>query len=204
MVAPDKHTQAAESPMEAIVLAAGFSVRMGKSKALLKIANSETFVERCVRVFLQAGCRQVIVVANPRDKELMQQFCFGNRVTVLVNQHPERGRFSSVICGMTHVSETSPVFIHNVDNPLINLEIVRHISENFKSDYTVPVFQTKGGHPVLLGMEVVRAIQQEKNDQQSLKTYLSSWKKHTLVVPFPEVLCNLNSVEDVIGYFGKV
>jgi len=199
----EKHNRLKDHPPEAVVLAAGFSERMGQPKALLTTATGQTFTEHCSQVLLEAGCSSVIVVIQPEHKEQILNGRFTDAVKIVVNPRPERGRFSSVLCGMAHVSGQSAVFVHNVDNPMITDSIIRFIHENFMPHYTVPIFQSKGGHPVLLGAEVVRALQHEKNDQQSLKTFLSSWKRHSLQVPFDEVLCNLNTADDVRAYLSN-
>jgi molybdenum cofactor cytidylyltransferase len=49
-----------------IVLAAGRSSRMGKSKALLDI-DGETFLERAIGILLGGGCESVTVVLAPGE-----------------------------------------------------------------------------------------------------------------------------------------
>ena len=46
----------------AVVLAAGMSTRMGRAKALLPLSETDTFVSRIVRTFLDAGVDDVVVV----------------------------------------------------------------------------------------------------------------------------------------------
>ena len=46
----------------AVVLAAGKSTRMGRPKALLPLTDTDTFISRIVRTFLEAGVDDVVVV----------------------------------------------------------------------------------------------------------------------------------------------
>ena len=47
-----------------IILAAGKSVRMGRTKALLPIAANETFLDRVTRTLREGGVDDVIVVVG--------------------------------------------------------------------------------------------------------------------------------------------
>ena len=51
----------------AIVLAAGRSSRMGRAKATLPLDDSDTFLTRIVRTFLEAGVDDVVVVVGTRS-----------------------------------------------------------------------------------------------------------------------------------------
>ena len=53
-----------ESPpvIPVVVLSAGMSTRMGQPKALLPVSDTDTFLTRIVRTFLEAGVDDVVVV----------------------------------------------------------------------------------------------------------------------------------------------
>ncbi len=50
----------------AIVLAAGCSTRMGRSKAMLPLDGGDTFLTRIVRTFRAAGIDDVVIVLGHR------------------------------------------------------------------------------------------------------------------------------------------
>ena len=69
----------------AVILAAGYSTRLGQPKALV-MWNEETLIERSIRLLEDAGIKKIVVVTN---KELMAAFIplVGNH-SIVVNPSP--------------------------------------------------------------------------------------------------------------------
>jgi CTP:molybdopterin cytidylyltransferase MocA len=55
------------SPIAGIILSAGASSRMGTPKALLKF-HGETFLDRLIRLFSEAGIVPIVVLGIMRNK----------------------------------------------------------------------------------------------------------------------------------------
>lgn len=67
-------------------------------------------------------------------------------------------------------------------------------------DYIYPVFNGKGGHPLLINKTVAEGILLQDNTQMNLKEFLKSYRK-TNNVSDQKVLININTPEDYINIF---
>jgi molybdenum cofactor cytidylyltransferase len=81
-----------------VVLAAGFSSRLGRSKALATV-RGVSLVRRTVAVLSLAGATDIVVVTPPRAHRV-QSALRGYRVTLLANSARARGLSSSVQRGL--------------------------------------------------------------------------------------------------------
>src|SRR3954462_13592801 len=87
----------------AIVLAAGLSSRMnGRSKALLRLNASDTFLTQIVRTFLAAGIDDVVVVVGHEADAVAATFeKSGLRARLVGNADYESGQLSSILTGLS-------------------------------------------------------------------------------------------------------
>lgn len=182
-----------------LILAAGLSSRMGLEKYALEYSSGVTFLEQIVAQYHQFGCNKIVVVVNPKGKNLIGQIKLRLPVEVViaVNAFPERGRFSSIKTGLMNLPDEDYVFIQNVDNPEITIDLLSALQNNLnEADYTFPNFNGKGGHPVLISNKIVKALINEKADDLNLKHFLSRHKKKETEVDDPAVLLNINTAEE--------
>jgi CTP:molybdopterin cytidylyltransferase MocA len=146
----------------AIVLAAGFSSRMGEFKPLLDLAGM-TALERTVTLFRTAGVRDVRVVTGHRAEELAPLL---ERLDVRIVPNPNyrEGMFASVAAGAETIGEEiKAFFVLPVDLPLVRPATVRKLIEAYdleRSGIVYPAFMGERGHPPLitgwLAPEIVR------------------------------------------------
>ena len=84
----------------AVILAAGFSRRLGRAKQTV-VVGGETLVERAVRVAVEAGLSPVILVVRPGA-----DFVEGLRgCLVMVNEEAAEGMASSIRCGVRNAGD---------------------------------------------------------------------------------------------------
>jgi molybdenum cofactor cytidylyltransferase len=192
----------------AVILAAGFSGRMGKPKLALPFDKHRTFVEKIVDVFRTSGVQKVVLVVNAEGKEWLKRkkiFPEEEKVTVVFNAFPERERFFSVKTGMQRVKEARAVFLHNIDNPFIPETLLPALAETFRpGGYSVPQYEGHGGHPVLFSREIVQDIVHYPGYDINLRDFLQSYPKLVYPVEDNRVLININSPEQYQRYFGKM
>ena len=143
----------------AVVLAAGKSSRMGRTKALLPLGSSgETFLGRVIRVLRQGGAEAVVVVVGgdaaavraslPRDDV---------HVSSVENPRYEEGQLSSLLVGLAAVEQrhddVEAVMVTLVDLPLIAATTVRAVREAFLAHPDAPLVRprrgNRHGHPVI-------------------------------------------------------
>lgn len=189
----------------AIILAAGNSERMGQPKLFLPFDKNHTFLDMSILAFNQFGCVEIVVVINKNIASIQNtssDYTMEN-VHYCVNPNPEEGRFSSIQIGIRQLNQHLPLFIHNVDNPFVTKETLTKLSQNFLLDYARPVFNGKGGHPVLLSEKLSTMIGQEVLPDKNFKTFLLPFRRQNIVVHDKRVLANINSPEDYMVWFGS-
>jgi CTP:molybdopterin cytidylyltransferase MocA len=193
-----------EKEFSAIILAAGKSERMGFPKLSLQYDEKSNFIEHIVSEYLEFGCTEIVLVINEIGNQYLfdNQFIFGNKIKIVINEKPEWHRFYSLKIGVKSLSEIRPTFIHNVDNPFVNHEVLKELSNNVNSaDYLSPEFNGKGGHPFLISEKVIKEIAQTEEDQKHLKEFLNQFPKIKVTVEDENVLININTINDYKKYF---
>jgi len=179
-----------------IILAAGFSVRAGQPKLGLPLSNGETFLQHLADFYAAAGCEEVIGVINSAGEKWLQDYPvpLPEKIKLVLNPHPEKGRFGSIQCGCQALENEIPFFIHNVDNPTIHAGLPVQLLDALKKyDFVKPVYRGKGGHPVLLQSYMKNEILQIADQQLPFYAFLENYRENTLETEFSSVLENLNN-----------
>ena len=144
----------------AVVLAAGFSSRMGEFKPLLDLAGV-TALERAVTTFRDAGVRDVRVVTGHRANEL-ETLLKHLEVRAIFNPHYRNGMFASVATGVaTLEEELDAFFVLPVDLPLVRPVTVRRLLVAYREKsggIIYPAFQGERGHPPLIARRMAPEI----------------------------------------------
>ena len=122
------------SPLPAIVLAAGFSRRMGRCKLTLTL-DGEPLVRRAVRAALDAGLAPVLVTVRPdASPELLEAVSgFDARVEIIPAPDAHLGQAESLKAGIRRLVsrfDCPPpgVVVLLGDQPLVGAELVRELT----------------------------------------------------------------------------
>lgn len=187
-----------ENHIGAVILAAGESSRMNSPKALLLYERDYTFLERILDTYSEWGCDEIVVVVNQETNGMMSKLkSIPPIVSVIVNEHPEYERFYSVKLGLGQLIKSQYCFIQNVDNPFIDGTILDILYENRSPDtFVSPVFENKGGHPVLLNRENMQFIRNYPSDTANLKETLNKMDCKKVDMHDKRVLININTPAD--------
>jgi molybdenum cofactor cytidylyltransferase len=139
----------------AVILAAGHSSRMGRSKALLPhIDPDATFVGHAIRQARDAGLMTILVIGQAHDDELRREVERQGGHFV-VNPDADRGQLSSLLVGLEVAAaqqEVEGLVVMPVDVPLISGSVIRKLLECAARDRASiirAVHQGRHGHPVL-------------------------------------------------------
>jgi len=178
--------------VEAVILAAGASRRMGEWKMILPFAG-KTIIENSVYQAL-AVCSKVILVAGYRCQELKKLFAAEKRVMVAVNDDYERGMFSSVKLGTGAVS-SEWFFIGLGDMPLVKPETYRLLMKYKGTDAVIPKYHGKKGHPLLLSPRVKEAIINYKKES-TLREVLADFPNLLIPVAAENILIDIDNLKD--------
>jgi len=133
--------------MNALILAAGYSSRMGKFKPLLELGGKPV-IRRVIDALRNCGCENVAVVTG-HNRELLQPYL--SDVTEIYNAAYADGMFGSVQSGIRHYIEVGAdsVLLTPADYPL--LEVSREQIELTNSEnIVIPCYDGEEGHPVSL------------------------------------------------------
>ena len=151
----------------AIVLAAGKSSRMGRSKATLPLDGGDTFLSRIVRTFAVAGVEDVVVVVGHDADAIVASFAavegVAARARFVDNPDYEQGQLSSLLAGLRVVDRPGvvAVLMTLVDVPLVSAHTVRAVVERYRTTRAPIVRPVRGdqhGHPVLIDRSLFDAL----------------------------------------------
>jgi molybdenum cofactor cytidylyltransferase len=138
----------------AIVLAAGDSTRMGRSKALLEL-DGKYFIDIILTKIHTANYNKIIVVLGRQYESIQNSIRFGKSYTLLKNENPQEGQLSSLKLAIAELE--SPVqgsLMALVDHPLVSQSTYFEIHElaiRKPESIIIPTFKNKRGHPVYFG-----------------------------------------------------
>ncbi len=132
-----------------VILAAGFSARMGREKLTLP-SGSSTIIERVLEEAASSSMDDVCLVY--RSREVGDT---GRRygVRIVYNEMTEEGMASSIVKGVSASGRADGYMIMLGDMPFVTREIIDGIIGRFNDagDIVVPVCSGRDGHPVLIG-----------------------------------------------------
>jgi molybdenum cofactor cytidylyltransferase len=140
----------------AVILAAGKSSRMGRSKATLPLAGGETFLSRLIRTLHEAGVEDVVVVVGHDPETILKSLEHSELMFRLVmNPDYESGQLSSVLAGLRAIDRpgVSAMLLSLVDVPLASTATVRAVLERHRAKrppIVRPVSRGRHGHPVVV------------------------------------------------------
>lgn len=187
------------SNIAAIVLASGYSRRMGCFKPLLPLGDRR-MIERVIALFRDAGIDEILVVIGHRGAEIMR---VADPLNVVCVKNPDyaEGMFTSVLAGVRALSENSQAFfIHPVDIPLVRWQTVCQLAEASKDSSAAvvyPTFNGQRGHPTLIRSHLREQIL-EWPGTGGLRKFLQSYDDESLELPVADeaVLLDLDTPND--------
>jgi len=183
----------------AIVLAAGYSSRMGAFKPLLPLGET-TILERIIALFQDAGVSDIRVVVGYRSDALLP-LLRKMEVACMVNEDFEAGMFSSVKVGVKSIQKSAdPFFILPVDIPLIRPWTLRSLFQAYqgkKGEIIHPCFQGKRGHPPLISSRLADQIT-GWSGRDGLRGALAQFEAHAIQIEVPDenILFDVNTQDD--------
>jgi len=179
----------------AIILAAGFSSRMGTDKALLDLGGKPV-IKRIVSSYQAVGIERILVVTGQNHAALRQ---LQLQAVLLKNPVPENGMFSSIQAGVALLEpEVDAFFVHPVDTPLVSPEtlasLICALQHNPAVDGVIPAYCGRRGHPPLLRSSMKEAAAQYQGGE-GLRGLLSVCRTTLHPVADQGVLLGMNTPE---------
>ena len=186
-----------------IILAAGFSGRMGKFKPLLNY-KGKSFL-RNVAEKLSLVCNKIVVVTGYKEDEIIKDLSLienenlKQKITTVKNPEFEKGMFTSLQTGLSACENADWFFYSFVDQPDLPeefyFEFVRQIEDGV--NWIQPAYKGRKGHPILFDKLTARKILEAP---KSMNLRVISGKKGLVKkiwgCDFPQILTDIDTPEN--------
>lgn len=190
--------------LNSLLIAAGFSTRMGEFKPLLLFQN-EPIIISIIKKLLTFSSK-VFVVTGFKERELTltikkyySETELKEKIVFISNPVFEKGMFTSLQKGLSKAKDCDWLLYHFVDQPLLPqnfyTDFISQTDDKF--DWIQPSFKGKKGHPVLIKNTLFERIP-EADENSSLREVANSKdiRKKIWDCNYKEVLVDIDTPED--------
>ncbi len=186
--------------VEAILLSAGESSRMGTPKALLDWFGQPLVLAQAEALF-EGGANRVIVVTGAHHDEISDTITDNPNITVVANPDWSQGKTTSIKTGLRELSSNcQTLLVLAVDQPrpawAINQALQSHL--NSKCPVTSPRYSGHGGHPLLFDAGLRPELSSISEEHEGLRDVMKRYDQAMNRVYFdnPVVRFDLNTPDD--------
>lgn len=190
-----------------IVLAAGSSSRMGRSKQLLEI-EGEPLLCRCVKIALAVNPENVVVILGANEKphrEIIEKL----PVQIISNYYWKTGMGSSIKTGLNYLlqsgAELEAVIIMVCDQPALTADHLFKLIQKFnqkQGSIVASAYDNSGGVPALFGRSFFSNLLLLQDDQGA-KKIIQQFPRQVETVDFLKGSIDLDTEEDYQNYLNK-
>lgn len=134
--------------MNGIILASGFSRRMGQNKLLMKI-KEETIIEKVIKEVKKSEIEKIYIVTN---NEEIKNIAYKLDIKVIENKDAIKGQSEGIKAGVKEVKEKGGYMFFCGDQPFIDFITINnliHESKRNMDKIIVPIFENRKGNPVI-------------------------------------------------------
>ncbi|WP_442599747.1 nucleotidyltransferase family protein [Neobacillus sp. D3-1R] len=175
-----------------IVLAAGYSKRMGTDKMLLPYKD-KSILRHVIDQSLNSSLSGISVVVNPEIPGLFQEAEGGNKI--LINDQASKGMSTSIKLGINSVpNDMKAVMFLLGDQPLLSSEEINRVIYEYNIHGSLMVqacYKGEKGHPVLFDREMFPHLLNLSGDEGAR----SVLKKYQKQIVFAEI--NKDLIRDI-------
>lgn len=185
----------------AIILAAGYSRRMGTCKASLSWGKGKTLLSYQIEQFLLAGIAPVVVLGTHNAER--QKDC-PTGTLVAINPESNKGKTSSILVGLQVVPKNFRVLVVSaVDQPRPT-EIYHKLLQaqiGNQPIITAPTYQGKLGHPLFFSSSALSYLENIREETFGLREIVRKFyaEIHKVELDTPDVLTDINIPEQFFG-----
>lgn len=156
----------------AIVMASGFSKRMGRNKLLIKY-NGKFLIEHTLEKIAQCDFGEKIIVTQYEEIENLKETW---NFQVVKNENAHKGQSESIKLAVKNAGRSDGYMFFVADQPLINQKdiekLIRIFREN-KDFIIIPKYKEKCGNPVIypsLYKEEILKLEGDKGGKAIIKS----------------------------------
>lgn len=181
--------------LSGLILAAGFSSRMGESKPLLQWFD-DTLIEFQIKLFNSLGIKPVVVLGFESDIVLSK--IKNSNAEFVVNQDYKKGKSTSILKGLSCVDKNNNILLISVDQPRpkIMLDKIIKSHNDSRSLITIPKYKSKngdlrGGHPIILDNKIIPGLSEYILNGKTMKEFIIS-QYDVNEIEFDDILIRLD------------
>lgn len=165
--------------IEAVVLAAGLSSRMGRNKLLLNLDN-KVLIEHLLINIKKSQVTGINVVTGNMQEEIKKRLQSYD-LCIVENKNYRKGMSTSIVAGVEFLcgkKSCDGVLLFNGDMPFIRTETINKLIRAYKKTQAlavVPIYSGRRGHPVLFHKSCFPELMMLKGDKGA-RTLLKKYK----------------------------
>ena len=181
-----------------IILAAGYSRRMGQPKQLLTLGKS-TILQQTVKKYLDSHAGEIIVVVGYQEQRV-RQLLEGHSLKIVFNADYPSGMASSIATGIREMDKKSQgIMIALGDLPLVSTQTINELISAFLSGnkgIVLPTYQGMSGHPVIFSIAYRQELLKLRGDKGARKV-IDDHREDVLEVPVDDegILADIDTKE---------
>ncbi len=175
---------------QGLILAGGYSARAKTNKMLLMYENKPLILHAIDGMIPFVS--QVFVVTGHYHKEIYSFLKDYPKVTCIENENYNQGMFSSVLTGVSALSED--FFVLPGDCPFVSRETYQKLLLGTKQ-IRVPSFHGKAGHPLFMKKELLTPLRMEELNS-NLKEFRNKYDVEFIEVDDQFILKDIDTLED--------
>jgi molybdenum cofactor cytidylyltransferase len=189
-----------------VILAAGSSTRMGRSKQLL-VVSEKALIVHAVDTAIEAKTERVVVVLGANEKEHRAALA-NSKATVIVNKEWEKGMGTSLKTGLTFLikdlADVEAVMVMVCDQPLVTAAHLKDlVSTHAKTGRGIiaSAYSDTLGVPALFQKHYFDEIL-SLGDDEGARKIISRHSNDLAPVAFPAGAVDLDTPEDYRNFPG--
>lgn len=179
---------------------------MAYPKPFLRIGK-KLLVEKIIDAYLSEGIIPVVALNAFLFESEFQPLTdrLKDRCKLVKNENTSFGRSYSIKLGLENLTSEKCCFIHNVDNPEVDGELLRRMLSSLKKGtYVVPCCNDRSGHPLLLDYLIMDKLKSLPDTGWILHEELAPFRRIKVPAGNNNVILNLNTPADYADYIKVV
>ena len=184
-----------------LILAAGYSKRMGTNKALLKFHEDYTFLDQLISQYQQAEINEIKIITQNTSLTIHPSL-FSKNLQFIKNENPQLGRSYSIHIGLQKFKSFDFIFIQNIDNPYTKADLLQLMVSQAQTNFAlIPQVKNKNSHPILLPQILIEQILNETADSFDFRSSFSKVEKRYIEWDIENIKANINTMEEYKRWF---
>ncbi len=146
--------------ISAVIMASGFSKRVGENKLLLKYMGM-SFIENTIKKVLESGFYEINLVTSHNEIEniyrnLLETNGFkkekNHNFIITKNHNPDKGISESIKLGVKNLKPCDAYMFFTADQPKLSTETIKYIMSKAEIDkIIIPKYNNENGSPTIFG-----------------------------------------------------